>query len=142
MSALLVPVIAVLGAYLAYRQWRLAQNKFKLDLFDRRLRIYEAARDLLASIMSSGKADDQKMFTILVVGREANWLLNDSIAEYFVKEIYRKAVDLQMYDAELPGATGEDRTSNIRKQRELKEWFMAQYKVLNEKFTPFLKLEH
>lgn len=53
-SSLLVPVIAVLGAVIAYRQWRVAQNKLKLDLFDRRFAIFDAARKLIASILASG----------------------------------------------------------------------------------------
>ena len=36
LAALLTPTVAVLGSYIAYRQWHLAQNKLKLDLFDRR----------------------------------------------------------------------------------------------------------
>lgn len=34
LSAFSVPAIAVLGAAIAYRQWRTAQNKLKLDLFE------------------------------------------------------------------------------------------------------------
>ena len=38
LSALLTPTVAVLGSLIAYRQWRLAQNKLKLDLFEQSIR--------------------------------------------------------------------------------------------------------
>ena len=82
LSALLTPTVAVLGSLIAYRQWRLAQNKLKLDLFDRRFSVFEAARSLIASIMTSGKAKDEEVFKFLFATREAKWLLDSSVAEY------------------------------------------------------------
>jgi hypothetical protein len=64
-SALLVPLVAIFGFIIAYQQWRTAQNKLKLDLFDRRFEIYHAARKLLAAIMTSGKASDDELFNYL-----------------------------------------------------------------------------
>lgn len=133
LSALLTPTVAVLGSFIAYRQWRLAQNKLKFDLFDRRLTVYEAARTLLSSIMTSGKAKDEEVFKFMVATREAKWLFNEFIAEYLDKQLYHKALDLQTLEAELEGVpVGEERTKNVRTQAEIKKWFMAQYKVLDE----------
>ncbi|WP_210024194.1 hypothetical protein [Methylocaldum sp. RMAD-M] len=143
LSALLTPTVAVLGSFIAYRQWRLAQNKLKLDLFERRLTVYEAARTLLSSIMATGKAKDGEVFKFMVATREAKWLFNESVAEYLDKQLYHKAIDLQTLDAELEGVpVGEERRKNVRAQAEIKEWFMAQYEVLDEMFSPFLKLQH
>ena len=55
LSALLTPTIAVLVAIIAYRQWRTAQNRLKFDLFDRRFAVYDAARNLLSSVMTRAK---------------------------------------------------------------------------------------
>lgn len=143
LSALLTPIVAVLGSLIAYRQWRLAQNKLKLDLFDRRFSVYEAARNLLSSIMTSGKAKDEEVFKFMVATREAKWLLDASVAEYLDKHLYHKALDLQTLAAELEGVpVGDVRTKNIYAQAEIKKWFMAQFEVLDEKFTPYLQLGH
>ncbi|MBP1152364.1 hypothetical protein JOD69_004227 [Methylocaldum sp. RMAD-M] len=121
----------------------MAQNKLKLDLFERRLTVYEAARTLLSSIMATGKAKDGEVFKFMVATREAKWLFNESVAEYLDKQLYHKAIDLQTLDAELEGVpVGEERRKNVRAQAEIKEWFMAQYEVLDEMFSPFLKLQH
>lgn len=143
LAALLTPTVAVLGSFIAYRQWRLAQNKLKLDLFDRRFSVYQAARTLLASIMTSGKAKDEEVFKFMVATREAKWLLSASVAEYLDKQLYHKAIDLQALASELEGVgVGEIRTKNVHAQADIKKWFMAQYEVLDEKFTLYLQLRH
>jgi hypothetical protein len=93
--------------------------------------------------MTSGKAKDEEMYKFLSGTREAKWLLNNDIARYFDEELWGKAVELQTLDAELQGLpVGEERTKNVHCQVEIKKWMMAQYKVLDEKVSPFLKLGH
>ena len=93
--------------------------------------------------MTSGKAKDNEVFKYMVATREAKWLLSAEIAEYLDKQLYNKAIDLQTLDAELEGVpVGDVRTKNVRAQTELKKWLMAQYPVLDEKFSPFLHLRH
>jgi hypothetical protein len=54
-SALLTPLIAIIVVLIAYRQWKTAHNRLKLDLFDKRLAIHSAARDLIATVTSYGE---------------------------------------------------------------------------------------
>jgi hypothetical protein len=143
LAALLTPTIAVFGSFIAYRQWRTAQKKLKLDLFEKRFAVYDAARTFIASVMTSGKAKDEEMYEFLSGTREAKWLLNDDIATYFDEQIWKKAVELQTLDLVLEGVpVGDERTRNVQQQGEIKKWLISQYKVLDEKFSPFLKLEH
>lgn len=143
LSALLTPTVAVLGSFIALRQWRTAQNKLKLELFERRFAVYDTARTLLASIMTSGKVKEEALFKFISGTREAKWLLNPDIAAYLEKDLYHKALDLQCLDSELEGLpVGEERSKNVHKQADIKKWFLKQYEVLDEKFSPFLRLEH
>ena len=143
LTALLTPTLAVLGAHIAYRQWQLAQNKLKFDLFDRRFQVYEAARNLLASIMTSGKAQDDEVMKFRIATREARWLLSQDVADYLDKQLHHKALDLQCLASELKGVgVGETRTKNVYAQADIKTWCMAQYDVLDQKFSPFLQLQH
>jgi hypothetical protein len=143
LSALLAPVVAVLGSFIAYRQWRLAQNKLKLDLFDRRFKVYDAARDLLAAITTSRKAKDDELFRFVLGTREAKWLLGAAIAEYLDKQLYHKAIDLQTLAEELEDVpVGEVQAKNAQARAEIRKWFAAQYDVLDAQFAPFLQLRH
>lgn len=143
LAALLTPIVAVLGSIVAYWQWRLAQNKLKLDLFDRRFLVYDAVRALLASIMTSGEAKDEEVFKFMVATRLAKWLFDASVSEYLDKQLHHKVIDLQTLNSELEGVgAGEVRTNNIRKQAEIKKWLMEQHDVLDEKLAPYLQLRH
>lgn len=143
LSALMVPMVAVLGILIAYRQWRTAQNKLKLDLFEKRFAVYAATRELMSAIMTSGSVQDPAMFRFFADTREAKWLLNADIAHYLEKELRHKMLHLQALEGELDGfAIGPARTANVKQQSELKTWLLNQYEVLDEKFAPFLTLTH
>ena len=143
LAALLTPTIAVFGLFIAYLQWRTAQNKLKLELFEKRFAVYDVARRFIASVITSGKAKDEEMNKFLSGTCETKWLLNDDIATYFDEQIWGNSVDLQALDAELEGAPfGDERTKNVQRQGQIKKWLIDQYKVLDEKFSPFLKLGH
>lgn len=143
LSALLVPVVAVLGVAIAYRQWRTAQNKLKLDLFEKRFAVYDAVRQLIGSIMTSGVVRTEDLYMALAKTREAKWLLSADIDVYLNKDLYRKLVKLQSLDVELKELpVGEKRSANVEAQRVLKDWISDQNDVLDEKFSSFLSLGH
>ena len=142
-SPLLVPLVAVFGAYIAYQQWRTAQNKLKLELFEKRLKIYNSATIFISSVMTSGKASDQELHNLIVGTKEAKWLLSPDVAKYLDEDLYSKGVDLQCLLAELEGVpVSDERTENVHKQRDIKIWLNAQYKILDEKFSKYLQLSH
>jgi len=117
LAALLTPTITVFGSFISYRQWCTAQKKLKLDLFEKRFTVYDAARTFIASVMTSGKAKEEEMYKFLSGAREAKWLLNDDIATYFDEQTWKKAVELQTLDAMLEGVpVGDERTKNVQQQ--------------------------
>jgi hypothetical protein len=138
-SALLTPLIAVIVAIIAYRQWKTAQNRLKLDLFEKRLAIHNAARGLIATVTSYGKIENKDIFEFLSGIQQARWLLNNDIVQYFEKDLWPRVTKLQELN-DTPDSAGEDRAANIRRQRELKEWIAGQRANLDGKFDQFLKI--
>ena len=142
-SALLVPVIALLTLLIAYRQWRTAQNKMKLDLFEKRLAIYNAATAFIRNVMTSGNATDEQLRNLILGTKEAKWLLSAEIAKYLDEQLYAKGSDLQCLCADLEGIpVSDERTNNVHKQSNIKAWLKSQYKILDEKFSDYLALRH
>ncbi len=43
-------ILGVIAAYIGWRQWRTAHTKLRLDLYDRRLAVYEACRKMIADV--------------------------------------------------------------------------------------------
>jgi hypothetical protein len=143
LSALLTPIVAIFGIWIAYRQWRTAQNKLKLDLFDRRLAIYEAVQRYLGGVMVSGKTSNEAEFIMLRETRGAKWLLNADIDHYLSKTLWERATKLNCLQSELEGlGVGAERSTNVTESRDIKEWMRKQHSVLDEKFAPFLMLRH
>jgi hypothetical protein len=54
LQALSTPAIAIAGVTIAWGQLRLAHNRFQYDLYERRLRVFEAAKKLLIVIFQEG----------------------------------------------------------------------------------------
>jgi len=135
-------IFAVLGLYITFQQRWLAHNKLQFDLFDRRLTVYNAARTLLTSIMTLGKATEKDVYEYMIATGEAKWLFKDSIAEYLHTQLYNKINELQALGTELNGANlGEEHSKNASSKTEIKKWLVAQYEVLDENFSPFLQLK-
>lgn len=141
LQALLTPVVAVLAALIAWRQWRTARNKLKLDLFDRRFAVYDAARNLLGSIATSGKVKEDELTKFLIGTREVRWLLNKEIEEY-LRAIYIEAIHHQTTDDELGFANPEERKRLAHAKAAQRKVLLDKMQVLDEKFSEFLSLEH
>ena len=156
-SALLVPTIAVLGIVIAYwqarigeqqkeiahRQKELAKTRLRLDLFDRRFAVFNVARNLIGSILASGAVDPKKVYEYLSGIQEAKWILNDDIDEYLSKTLYHQVTELDGIEAEIRDlkVTGRSQklTELVAERRKIRNWFEAQYGVLDGKFGTYLR---
>lgn len=143
LSALLTPAIAIAVAYIAWQQWRTARNRLRLDLFDRRFAVYQQTRDFLVRRMALGQLETSEITDFTIKIRVSKWLFNSAIADYLENQIAKKAMDLSALNKELESITDDERTHNVSRQRELKNWLDEQlYKVIDGTFAEFLHLKH
>ena len=56
-KALLTPLLAIIAAYIAYKQYSLAKHKNDVEVFDRRLNIYKSTLNLIRNIESNNKVN-------------------------------------------------------------------------------------
>lgn len=87
LQGLLTPVIAGLGILIGYRQWRTAQDKFRLDLFERRLEVFEVVdRYLLESLRGTEEAFDWSLkFDEAMM--KARWLFEPNLVWFCKKRV-------------------------------------------------------
>lgn len=143
-SGLLTPLIAILTVYIAWQQWKTNERKFKLDVYERRLTIYEEVKKFLLIICREGdvKFDDAIRFRSSV--SEADFLFGSEIVEY-IDEIYQRAIDLRQWNEELRDYSqakpeGYDHPSVVEgKHREL-TWLTEQLEPAKEKFHKYLSI--
>jgi len=142
-QALLTPVVAILGIYIAWRQWRTAQNRLKLDFFDRRWAVYEATRNLLGTVTRSGTATHENVRDFVVGTGPARWLFDDELADYLEKEIRQKAVNLMTLDDTLRQVTEPaERQHYVREKGKNSVGLVEQYEQIDRKFGAFLHITH
>ena len=142
LTALLTPTIAVLGSMIAWLQWRINRHRLKHELFEKRYEVYSATTAFIVSIVQSGKVEHNKRIKFLGNTKPAKLLFPEKVSEY-LDGIHSKACDLQCLIDELDGfAASPERSENIKKQRELKDWFFSQLKDIDRIFLSFIKLKH
>lgn len=143
LSALLVPTIAILGAIIAFQQWRTNTKRLKHELFDRRYEQFTVVREFLGSIMTSGKSKQDEQFKYLLGTKGMRFTFDKEIADYLEKNIWHPAIHLQCLASELEGVpAGKARTDNVQKQSEIKKKLNVELNSLEEKFAKYLQLQH
>jgi hypothetical protein len=141
LQALAVPTIAAVGAVLAWQQVKIAQTKLRHDLFDRRFKVFEAARLFLARVMASGKMSVPAFNEYTAGVIDAQFLLSKQVHAYLF-EIRRRASVMQALNDTLePLPPGAKKTKLVEDAGEHFTWLVAQLDVLPDKFKPFLALE-
>ena len=98
-KASLTPVIAIVTVYIAWQQWQTNKKKLFLDLYDRRLKIYEEVRQILSIILRDGNASYDDLMKFRRAVSEADFLYGAEITTY-IDEIYQRGIQLHYWNAE------------------------------------------
>ncbi|MCL1478525.1 MAG: hypothetical protein MH219_13840 [Marinobacter sp.] len=141
-SALAVPVIGFLGVYIAWKQWKTAAYRHRMDLFDKRFEIYEATIDFILSIRGGGQVSDKCLAVFKEKTLPVRFLFNDEVADY-IAEIRSQALDAQTFSQEAEGMdAGPEKIETQRKSSEARKWLYHQLdeEELNKRFRKFLDL--
>jgi len=142
-TAVITAIVAVLVAIVTWRQWLTDRARLKHELFLRRYAIYEKIAAFPAEIGRSGRVEAGADIQFLKDTKQAYFVFGcDREVKNLVSSIYSHAVDLHALEAERPGLTGEARSENIQKQRQIKEWFQSTLSSLESNFEKYLRLNH
>ncbi len=80
------PFIALVAAFIAgaiaYRQWKTAHDKLRLDLFEKRYAVYSELRSVLATTLQQGTISYEEVMTFYRNFRGAEFLFGDEIEKY------------------------------------------------------------
>jgi hypothetical protein len=75
-------IILIVGAVISYFQWRTAQQKVALDLFDRRYAIYEELRDIVAQFMRNLEFSHELQRSYLYAQNRARFYFGAEVEDY------------------------------------------------------------
>jgi hypothetical protein len=117
LQALLTPAIAGAVAVIALFQWRTAQHKVVLDLFDRRMETYTSLRNIVTKVIgSSSAATTEISFEFHRAMHRAEFLFGDEIGEH-LKRIDAAINEIRIVLAERNGLQVPELTASINRER-------------------------
>jgi hypothetical protein len=125
---------------------RAAKQDFSADarlaLYDRRLKVFQAVREILA-MMYTVVSNDEKLVKLLAETREADFLFGAEIKDY-IEDVYRRASRLsdayKQLVAILATAPPEARKRLAEIESAEVKWATAEARVVADKFKQYLDL--
>lgn len=153
----LTPLIAIIAAYIAYQQFRinrrkvesderLARQKQRFDLYERRLTVFDAAMGLIAATQAMPEDKQQWMEPQLRLRRsiyESYFLFGQDVVEYLwvLDGKYQRF----MYFARRADSSGlrneELVQESIDEAEDLERWFGEQFEAALKRFSIYLSLQ-
>jgi hypothetical protein len=93
-------VAALIAGSIAYRQWKTAQNKLKMDLFDKRFEAYQKVAGALGDMIQR-RFTYEEYATFRNAVNHIDWLCEDSLTEYLKEKWDPDAIRFAMASDEL-----------------------------------------
>lgn len=145
-STLMVTIlVGGAAAFISYQQWRLAQHKIQMDLYERRLKVYSAAKEFVLDVVRSSQPSLEQIQDLYRTTAEADFLFGKEVGKY-LSELYRHALILRKWNNENRDLSSgidiahRDPVTIIGGQQEEGEWFIAQMERVTQVFSPYLAI--
>lgn len=135
-AAFVALIIGLIAAYIAFHQYRVARDKLRLDLFERRYELYDVIWTFLSEFENSHGAARQPVTNEIP---KAHFLFGAEIAEFFAEVLemhveYRSALGR----TKTHEAGSEQHSSATEKVEELLMWSADELAGLRTRFRPYL----
>lgn len=139
-QGLLVPVIALLGAWIAWQQWSTNRLRLQHEVFDRRFVLYEQILDLFGSVTgrsSFNSFDDQLFLEVMLLSK---FLFGKDIYE-FLEEARQKIADLGALEEERKGLEEGNQLTTLRERvLDIRRWFREELSTIDDRFDKYMSL--
>lgn len=142
LQAFLTPAIAMLALTIAYGQWRLAQQKIVLELFEKRYASFEQIRKAVARLLVYGTAKQEDVTEYLAAMDSAQFLFGEDVRNY-LKEL--NAAINRLHDIETAPDRPNDQAKRERETTEyvgLRATLLGFYDVYPKLMRTYMLMDH
>lgn len=87
---ILKSIIALFGGIIAWKQFKLHTHKAKLEIYERRIKIYYETKMFLSKMVREAKVSHSDLSTFYISVTEADFLFDSTIRAY-LNEIHKRA---------------------------------------------------
>jgi hypothetical protein len=135
----LILTAAVTG-YIAWQQWQTARNKLRLDLFDRRFPVFEAAMKLVWIAVTKGNVPDEARREFMVATKGVQFLFDQELQDH-CDALAAEALNVRVGSEKIESLpVGEERAKSEGARADRITWFNDQVDEIPKRFAPFLKI--
>jgi len=135
--------IARQQAEIAKQQASMAAVRLQHDLFEKRIAVFNAAKDLILEVFHNSNVSDEAWNAFMRGTETAVFLFDKSVTDYITELRNRgsviRGVVAHLADQQLPRGSERDEFARIRSENF--NWFVAQFEVIIPKFMGALALE-
>ncbi len=130
LSALTMPVIAIIGVYIAYQQRSINKNRLKHELFDRKYLIFEATKNFIFAIIKDPTVKNEDTYKFLTETKGALFIFEENIFDY-LNLIHEKAIQLRVHE----------KKNEHDEAQKMYQWFNQQLIGIDQKFKDEIKID-
>jgi hypothetical protein len=143
-QGVLTLMIAGIAVYIAWQQWKTNALKVRIDLFDRRMKVYEAVQAFLRHVLMKGGAELSSYGELVVAIDTAEFLFDRELTEYlqkFSKEGLNLALACAEYrDSTQSRAADYDHADVVKRKHEALKWLMDQSEPVKTLFRKHMQI--
>ena len=140
-SALLTLLIAAIVTYIAFMQWRTAQAKLALDLFEKRIAVYDLVREAISIINTHGKVDETADRKLLEAMNASEFLFGDDIREY-LEAMWKKFSKMRVAQSQLENSDEKIRKKAVSNKYDLFREITQFYYEGGDVFAHYMRIDH
>ena len=130
--------LSIAVVIIALLQWRVAENKLRLDLFDRRYKVYDATRKFLAVILRDATFTDSQLFEFYGSTSDTEFLFSSDVVDYLA-QIRKHALDMRLHQKLFePLPVGDERSRHVQTHHDQLSWLSDQLTGMTSVFAPYL----
>ena len=130
--------VGVVLAIIAFLQFKVAHDKLRLELFDRRYKVYAATKKFLVDIMKYARFEHSNLFEFYAGTADAEFLFDKDILDY-LKQIGDRAIDMDVLQKKFqPLPVGDERSDLVHKEHIEFVWLTHQITDMSKVFAPYL----
>jgi hypothetical protein len=133
MSSLFFPIatlfLSIAVVLIALQPWQVAHDKLRLDLFDRRYKVFDATRRFLALIIRDANFENSQLVEFNAGTCDGSFFFRADVVDY-LSQIRQRALDMRTHRKRLDGGRLENDEHSRLAQAENEE-----LKRLNDQLT-------
>jgi len=131
-------LVGVVLAFIALLQFKVAHDKLRLELFDRRYKVYAATKKFLVVIVRDAHFERSDLFEFFAATADADFLFDKDILDY-LKQVADRATAMDVLQKKFdPLPVGDERSGLVDKEHVEFVWLTHQITGMSKVFAPYL----